>query len=171
MEFFMKEKALSLHDVYHIYDAQGTERYQIKSKTLSLHDVTYLLDMDGRALATVSKKILSMHEAHFIEIGGEEVTEVRSEWFHPIHPKIDAPGLGWQIQGDLLGHDFEVVDADGAVRVTVHRQWISIGEGYSVDIADAADVVPALALMVALERIVTDRRTRATDSQNTSQQD
>lgn len=157
-EFFMKEQAVSVHDLYHIYDAQGVERYQIKGKLLSLHDSTSLLDMEGTELARIHKKIVSLHETHFIEVKGETLTEIRSEWFHPIHPKIDAPGLGWQIQGNLLEHDFTVVDGEGYVHITVHRQWVSLGDGYQVVVENDQEVVPALALMVALERILTDRR-------------
>jgi len=162
-EFFMKEKAVSIHDIYHIYDMDGVERYQIKSKMLSLHDVTFLLDMEGSELARVHKKIVSLHETHFIEIGGQEVTEVRNQLFHPIHQKIDVPGFGWQIQGSPMEHDFTVVDDQGAVRMTVQRKWLSIGEGYQVVIDRSEDVIPGLALMVALERMLTERRETATN--------
>jgi len=162
-EFFMKEKAVSIHDIYHIYDREGVEQYQIKSKMLSIHDHTSLLDMEGNELAQIYKKILSLHETHFIEIGGREVTEVRSRW-NPIHQKIDAPGLGWQIQGNLLEHDFSVVDKQGDIRLTVHRQWLSIGDGYQVIIDRDEDVIPGLALMVALERIMTERRETASNN-------
>lgn len=157
-EFFMKEKAVSFHDLYHIYDSEGKEQYQVKSKMLSVHDYTSLLDMEGRELARVHKKILSFHETHFIEIDGKEVTEVRSEWLHPIHQKIDVPGFGWQIQGNLMEHDFTVTDGEGGICMAVHRKWISIGEGYQVVIGKDEDVIPGLALMVALERIMTERK-------------
>lgn len=168
-EFFMKEKAVSIHDIYHIYDQDGVERYQIKSKMLSLHDHTSLLDMEGNELARIHKKLLSIHETHFIEIDGREVTEVRSR-LNPIHQKIDAPGFGWQIQGNFMEHDFSVVDKQGDVRMTVHRQWISIGEGYQVVIERDEDVIPGLALMVVLERIMTERRETVTNRPAASNQ-
>ena len=170
-EFFMKERAVSIHDPYHIYDAEGTEQYQIKGKLLSIHDYTSLLDMNGTELARIHKKIMSLHETHFIEIDGKILTEIRTEWFHPIHQKIDAPGLGWQIQGNLMEHDFTVVDGDGNIHITVHRKWISLGEGYQVVVEDDREVVPALALMVALERIMTDRRTRPSSTVSSTSED
>jgi len=164
-EFFMKEKAVSIHDIYHIYDEQGTEQFQIKSKVLSIHEYTSLLDMQGNELAKIHKKLLSLHETHYIEMNGQEVTEVKSEYWHPIHQKIDAPGFGWQIEGNLLEHDFTVVDQQGAVRMSVRRKWISIGDGYQVIIDRDEDVINGLALMVALERIMTERREHAANSQ------
>ncbi len=157
-EFFMKEKAVSIHDIYHIYDQEGVEQYQIKSKLLSIHDYTALLDMEGNELARIHKKLLSFHETHFIEIDGREITEVRAQWRHPIKQKIDAPGFGWQVQGNFWEHDFTVVDLEDNIRMEVHRQWISIGEGYKVVIDREEDVIPGLALMVALERIMTERK-------------
>jgi len=169
MEFFLKERAVSIHDLYHIYDWEGRECFQIKSKVMSIHDCTSLLDMEGNELAQVRKKLLSLHEIHYIEMDGEEVTEVRSH-LSPIHQKIDAPGFGWQIQGNLLEHNFTVVDQnDGRTVMTVHRQVISLGEGYQVVIDRDEDVVRALALMVALERILTERRETVTNTAHASQ--
>lgn len=161
-EFFMKEKLVSIHGVYHIYDGEGKERFQIKGKVLSLHDYTALLDMEGNELARIHKKLVSVHEVHFIEIDGREVSQVKSELLHPIHQKIDVPGLGWQVRGNLMEHDFTVVDGQENIRVSVHRKWLSIGEGYQVLIDREEDIVPGLALMVALERMMTDRRTTRT---------
>jgi len=131
---------------------------------LSLHDCTYLLDMEGNRLASVHKKLVSLHETHYIEIGGEEATQVRSQWFHPIHPKIDVPGFGWQIQGNFWELDFTVVDREGEVRMSVHRKMFSLGEGYQVAIGRDEDVIRGLALMVALERMMTERKERTANS-------
>jgi len=168
-EFFMKEKAISIHDIYRIYNREGVEQYQIKSKVLSLHDYTSLWDMEGNELARIHKKMLSLHETHYIEIDGREVTEVHCQWRHPVHQKIDVPGFGWQIQGNLLEHDFSVVDQQGGIRMTVHRQWLSIGDGYQVVIDRDEDLIPCLALMVALERIMTERREAASNSPSARQ--
>ncbi len=168
-EFFMKEKAVSIHGVYHIYDQDGVERFQIKGKAFSLHDYTALLDMEGNELARVHKKLLSLHETHFIEMDGKEVAEVRSKLFHPIHQKIDVPGFGWQIRGNLMEHDFSVVDTEtGTIRISVHRKWLSIGEGYQVLIDREEDVIPGLALMVALERMMTERKEAVSNSTSAS---
>jgi len=64
-----------------------------------------------------------------------------------------------------LEHDFTVVDQQGAVRMSVRRKWISIGDGYQVIIDRDEDVINGLALMVALERIMTERREHASNSQ------
>lgn len=158
MEFFMKEKLVSLHDIYHIYDLDGNECYQTKSKAVSITNQTSLLDMEGNELAHIHRKVISMHETHFIEIDGKEVTEVRTKLFHPIHQEIDCPEIGWQIRGNFWDHDFSIVDSGGNVRATIHRKWISLGEGYQITIAAQEDVVLVLALIVTLERILTDRK-------------
>lgn len=168
MELFMKEKVFSLHDIYHIYDMEGNEAYQIKSKAISITNQTSLLDMEGNELAHIHRKVVSMHETHFIEIDGKEVTEVRTKLFHPIHQEIDAPEIGWQIRGNLWDHDFSVVDSGENIRATVHRKWISIGEGYQITIASEEDMVLVLALIVALERILTDRKNESMSASTAS---
>ena len=69
------------------------------------------------------------------------------------HQEIDAPEIGWQIRGNLWDHDFSVPDSAENVRATVHRKWISLGEGYQISIASDEDIVLVLALIVTLERI------------------
>ena len=169
MELFMKEKVFSLHDTYHVYDMEGSEKYQIRSKPISITNQTSLYDMEGKELAHIHRKVISMHETHFIEIDGKEVTEVRTKLFHPIHQEIDAPEIGWQIRGNLWDHDFSVLDSAENVRATVHRKWISLGEGYQISIASDEDSVLVLALIVTLERILTDRKNESmTSSSNPS---
>ena len=74
----MKEKVFSLHDTYHVYDMEGSEKYQIRSKPISITNQTSLYDMEGKELAHIHRKVISMHETHFIEIDGKEVTEAVS---------------------------------------------------------------------------------------------
>lgn len=169
MELFMKEKVFSLHDIYRVYDMQGTECYEVKSKVISITNQTSLLDMQGNELAHIHRKVLSMHETHFIEIDGKEITEVRTKLFHPIHQEIDAPDIGWSIRGNLWDHDFSVLDEGENVRATVHRKWISIGEGYQVSIASEEDIVLVLALIVTLERILADRKGASMTAGTTTQ--
>ena len=168
MELFMKEKLVSLHDIYHVYDLDGNERYQVKSKAVSITNQTSLLDMEGNELAHIHRKVISMHETHFIEIDGKEITEVRTKLFHPIHQEIDAPEIGWQIRGNFWDHDFSILDNGENVRATVHRKWISLGEGYQVSIASDEDTVLVLALIVTLERILTDRKNESMASSGNS---
>ena len=98
----------------------------------------------------------------------KEVTEVRTKLFHPIHQEIDAPEIGWQIRGNLWDHDFSVLDSAENVRATVHRKWISLGEGYQISIASDEDIVLVLALIVTLERILTDRKNESMTSSSQS---
>lgn len=168
MELFMKEKVFSLHDTYHVYDMEGAEKYQIRSKPISITNQTSLYDLEGKELAHIHRKVISMHETHFIEIDGKEVTEVRTKLFHPIHQEIDAPEIGWQIRGNLWDHDFSVLDSAENVRATVHRKWISLGEGYQISIASDEDIVLVLALIVTLERILTDRKNESMTSSSSA---
>lgn len=158
MELFMKEKLLSLHGVMRIHDMEGNEIFEVKGKFFSIHDYMSLYDMEGKELAKIHKKIISLHETHFIEMDGQEVTEVRTKLFHPFKQEIDMPEIGWEIRGNFLEHDFSIYDKEDNLRAVVHRKYISLGEGYQITITSDEDVVLVLAIVVALERIMADRR-------------
>lgn len=158
LELFMKEKLLSLHGVMRINDMEGNEVFEVKGKFFSIHDYMSLYDMEGKELAKIHKKVISLHETHFIEMDGKEVTELRTKLFHPFNQEIDLPEIGWQIRGNFLEHDFSIYDKEDQLRAVVHRKYISLGEGYQITITSDEDVVLVLAIIVALERIMADRR-------------
>lgn len=157
-ELFMKEKLLSLHGVQRINDMEGNEVFEVRGKFFSIHDYMSLYDMEGKELAKIHKKVISLHETHFIEMDGKEVTELRTKLFHPFNQEIDLPEIGWQIRGSFLEHDFSIYDKEDQLRAVVHRKYISLGEGYQITITSDEDVVLVLAIIVALERIMADRR-------------
>ena len=157
MELFMKEKIFSLHGEHHIYDLEGSERYEVKGRFFSIHDYMSLYDLEGKELAKIHKKLISLHETHFIEIDGKEVTELRTKLFHPFNQEIDMPEIGWEIRGNFFEHDFSIYDNGDNLRAVLHRKYISLGEGYQITITSDEDVVLVLAIIVALERIMKDR--------------
>lgn len=49
---------------------------------------------------------------------------------------IDIEALGWQLRGDFLAFNFQIVDAAENVIATAHRKVVSLHGIYTLDIAD-----------------------------------
>ena len=70
---------------------------------------------------------------------------------------IDISELGWQVRGNVLAFDFEVVDAGERVLATAHRKLVSVHGRYDVVVNDEAHVDELVALFVVVNHIIQNR--------------
>ncbi len=155
-----KSKMLSIHKKMEIMDESDQVMYTVESKAISIHDTTYVRGADGREVATITHKPISLHETHDVTFADGSVVEVRTEWFHVMRDVIDLEGLGWQLRGDVLQHNYEFVNQLGAVIARTHQKWVSLHDVYYIDVIDESQLDRIVAIYVALERIIREREIR-----------
>ena len=155
-----KSKMLSIHKKMEIMDEDDRVLYTVESKAISIHDTTYIRNAEGETIATISHKPISLHETHEIEFADGERVEVRTEWFHVMNDVIDLDGLGWQLRGDVLQHNYEFVNQLGAVMARTHQKWVSLHDVYYIDVVDERQLDRIVCIYVALERIIREREIR-----------
>ena len=155
-----KSKMLSIHKKMEIMDEADQVLYTVESKALSIHDTTYVRNASGDTIATIKHKPISLHETHIIEFADGEEVEVRTEWFHVMNAVIDLEGLGWQMRGDVLQHNYEFVNSLGGVLARTHQKWVSLHDVYYIDVLDESQIDRIVAVYVALERIIREREIR-----------
>ncbi len=155
-----KSKMLSIHKKMEIMDEADQVVYTVESKAISIHDTTYVRNAAGDTVATISHKPISLHETHDITFADGSVVEVRTEWFHVMRDVIDLEGLGWQMRGDVLQHNYEFVDGSGITLARTHQKWVSLHDVYYIDVLDEGQLDKIVAVYVALERIIREREIR-----------
>ena len=154
---FTSTKVLTLHHRIEITDAEEKDVYRAESKFPSLHDKTDLYDAEGRHVAHVEKKFLSFHERHFITMADGTAFELSNEIFHLIKDITNIEGLGWQLQGNILGLNFELYDENGAVIAVIAQKLFSMHDKYCVDIYQPAHEQTVVAILVTLQHMIRDR--------------
>lgn len=169
MKLYMKAKIVSIHNKIEITDENKNPVYHIQSKVLSLHNVTYLRDADGGDVATISRRVVSLHDTHFIEMRDGRTVELRSELLHLVKDVLDIEALGWRLEGNLIQHDYRLVDAQGRLLAQTHRKWLTLHNTYELEILDEENMDLIVAVLVALDKIVMDREqmTRSPSSPST----
>ncbi len=155
-----KSKMLSIHKKMEIMDEADQVLYTVESKAISIHDTTYVRNAAGENIATITHKPISLHETHIIQFADGEDVEVRTEWFHVMKDVINLEGLGWQMRGDILQHNYEFVDMRGGVLARTHQKWVSLHDVYYIDVLDESQLDRIVAVYVALERIIREREIR-----------
>ncbi len=155
-----KSKMLSIHKKMEIMDEADQVLYTVESKAVSIHDTTTVRNAAGETVATIKHKPISLHETHIIELADGEEAEVRTELFHVMQDVIDLEGLGWQMRGDILQHNYEFVNSLGGVLARTHQKWVSLHDVYYIDVLDESQVDKIVSVYVALERIIREREIR-----------
>lgn len=165
---FTSSKVMSLHHRIEITDADEAVVYRAESKFPSLHDKTEIFDASGRPVAHVEKKFLSLHERHFITMADGTAFELSNELFHLIRDITNLEGLGWQLQGNILGLNFELYDANGAVIAVISQKMFSLHDKYCVDIYQPQHEKTVVAILITLQHMIRDRQAAAAASSSSS---
>lgn len=174
MKLKMKAKIASIHNKIGITDEEGNPVYHIHSKVFSLHDTTFLTDAGGGDIATITRKVVSLHDTHLIVLNDGTEIELRSELLHLTKDVLDIEALGWQLTGDIVQHNYQLMDDEGQLLARTHRRWLSLHDTYEVDIVDEERMDLIVAVLVALDKIVADRQrvvSASDDAARTSRQD
>ena len=140
-------------------DEAGEAVYEVAGKLLSVGHKLTVRDLDGQEVAYIHQKVLSLVPKYFIELSGREEVELKGHitLLKP-HYTLETDGGKWEIRGDFLGHEYEM-KRGREVAATVTKKWFSWGDTYLLDVADDADVLTALGVMLAIDCIDSDTNT------------
>ena len=156
MKLALKEKVFSLKEAFTVMNEAGDPVYEVSGKLLSVGHKLTVSDMDGQEVAYIHQKVLSVVPKYFIEVSGQEEVELKGHitLLKP-HYTLEAPDEKWEIRGDFLAHEYEMKRGRDVV-ASVTKQWFSWGDTYLLDVADGADALTALGIMIAIDCIVAD---------------
>ncbi len=136
-----------------ITDESGPPRFTVDGSLGPTRRLT-LRDDSGRELAEISKHPMSTR--HDILIDGQRVAGVRHEGLFGARYQIDSSAGGLAAKGNFTGWEYSISDG-GQPIATVSRQR-ALKETFIVDVADDADQVFVLALVLAIGTIQDQRR-------------
>ena len=108
-------------------------------------------DLTGRETAFIQQKVFSMMPRFFVYMDGVERAEIvkRLTFFYE---KYEIEGLDWTIEGDFWAHEYRITQ-NGREVVSISKEWFTWGDCYALDIADSADEMLALAVVLAIDAV------------------
>lgn len=162
MKLYIKQKVFSWKDTFYVKDEQGNDRYYVEGELFSLGKKLHIYDMNSNEIAFIHQKVLSFLPRFFVFIGGIQVAEIVKE-FTFFRNKYRIEGLGWDVDGDFMDHDYEITHM-GRPIVAISKEWFTWGDSYMLDIADNVDPVNALSVVLAIDCVIEmQRRSSATN--------
>ncbi|MCS3842080.1 LURP-one-related/scramblase family protein [Microbacterium sp. AK031] len=154
MRYQMTQRLLAIGDKGVIYDEFGNLIYQNEGRFFNLTDKVKMLDGLGNVVATLHSRLIEFPKSFYIEIEGQAAAKVTPKPLALLRAAIDivlVSGERWKLSGTLRNHSFTLEDGQGQTIATASRDWITITDGYGIEIAEGQDDLLVLMVIVALE--------------------
>lgn len=149
MRFMIKQRVFSWGDKYDIYDEQGNAKYFVKGEVFSFGHKLHVFDIYDREIGSVHEKLFTFPKQFEIVMNGS-VRGYITKQFTFFHQEYDIDFNSWHVDGDFLEWEYDVYSG-GRPIIHIHKEWISWGDTYIIDIENPADEVMGLMLVVAID--------------------
>ena len=149
MKLYIKEKVFSWNDRFTVRDQWGNDKYYVEGEFFSWGKKLHVYDLQNREVAFIKQEVWSFLPRYYVYTGGQQVAEIKKE-FTFLFPRYSIEGLGWDIDGKFMAHEYEITQ-NGRPIVSISKEWMTWGDSYELDIANPADEIVALAVVLTID--------------------
>lgn len=161
LKLYIKQKVFSWKDRFTVWDANGNDRYYVEGELFSWGKKLHVYDVQQREVAFIYQKVFSFLPRYFVSVNGVDIAEIVKE-FTFFKPKYRIEGLNWNVDGDFWNHNY-CVSCAGTPVVRIQKEWMTWGDSYELDIANPADEIPALAVVLAIDCVMAQQQAAASN--------
>ncbi len=148
MKLYFKQRFFSWFDSYDIYGEDGDAVYTVKGQLAWGHRLN-IYDARGAHIATVQEKVLTFLPKFEMYIGDRYQGCIRKE-FSLFKPRFTVDCNGWDVRGSFMEWDYDICKG-GYTVASVSKELFNWTDTYVIDVADPADALPALMLVLAID--------------------
>lgn len=149
MKLLFKQRFFSWFDSYDIYDEAGNTVYTVKGQLAWGHCLK-IFNAYGDEIGTVQEKIFTFLPKFEVYIQGQYVGCICKE-FSLFSPRFNIDFNGWQVNGDFLEWDYQIVNSTGRCVADISKQLLNWTDTYVIDVRDPQDALYALMLVLAVD--------------------
>lgn len=161
---YTSNKLGSIHQQIDITDENDNLRYYTKSSIVQIKNKTDIMDANDNIIAHFEKKPISLHELHYVNMSDGLSFTLSNELFHVIKDVTNIEGLGWKLLGNVVGLNFTLFDENQVPVAVIGRKLISIHDKYCIDIYQPQFEQIVVAIVIALQKMLNDRRNNESES-------
>jgi uncharacterized protein YxjI len=149
MKLLFKQRFFSWFDSYDIYSESGQRVYTVRGQ-LSWGHCLKIYDTRGNEVGTVKERILTFLPKFELYLGQQYVGCISKE-LSSFTPRYHIECNGWQVKGDLFEWDYRISDHMGRPIAAISKQLLNWTDTYVIDVANPADALCALMLVLAID--------------------
>lgn len=144
-----KQKMMSLAGKYEVYDESGAIAYKIQGR-IRVPKRFDIYDSQGNKIAALKSKFFDILPQFRLFVGDEEMGRVKKKFtFFTQKFKVDCNN--WKIDGNILGWNYSIVDADNALVASMKKELWHMTDHYVLDIVDPKDALLVLMIVLAID--------------------
>ena len=128
-ELLFKQRMFSWFDSYDIYDVNGETRFVVRGRPAWGHKLE-IYDRNDRYLGKIQQEVLMFLPRFDLYVG--------------------AVCNGWQVQGDWLEWEYEVMDGDRRV-MRASKELLHWTDTYAIQVVREEDVLLSLMIVLAID--------------------
>ena len=147
MIFYLQEAFMSF-DHFDVRDENENLVYSADREFFNFGKKLTVADAAGNVVASVQHVPFSIPCTYALTVGTREYDLTRQFAFFSRSYSIDE--LGWEIEGDFMGLDYEITK-DGCRVAAVSSTWMLLGDRYALEVADPRDALIALLTVIAID--------------------
>ena len=152
MNLYIKERVFTWGDKFDICDHNGQPKYYVEGEVFSWGKKLHVYDRHNREVAFIKQELFTWMPCYKVYVNGHEIARIRKE-FSFFRPKYRVDGLNWDVDGNFWEHNY-TVSKDGRPIVSIEKEWLTWGDTYQLTIADDADEIVALAVVLTIDCVV-----------------
>lgn len=157
----LREDLISIGDDFWIEDANGQKVFRVDGKVLRISKTYLFLDMAGNTLCRIKERLLTIKDTMEIEdADGKEMAVIRKALISPLRDRWGVQvrnGPDLDVQGNILDHEYSIRQGRRKV-AEVSKKWFRLTDTYGVEVAEGQNDILVLAIAVALDAMVHERR-------------
>jgi uncharacterized protein YxjI len=164
MKLYIKQKVFSFNDKFTVKNEYGDDRYFVEGEVFTLGKKLHVYDVNRVERIFIQQKVWSFLPKFFVFVNDEQVAEIVKE-FTFLKPRYAVLGLNWEVNGNFWAHEYEIL-SQGRVVVSIKKEWLAWGDTYVLDIFDAKDELNALAVVLAIDAVMSQQRAAGAAASN-----
>ena len=149
MQLFMKQKMFSFGDHFNVWDEAGNDRWEVEQELFTWGKKLHIYDAQGNEVADIQREIFTFRPRFTVTISGVETAEIVKH-FTLFYREYEVNGPDWRVDGEFLSHEFTIWHGETQV-AAVHKEWMTWGDCYTIEIADPSDELLVLAVVLAID--------------------
>ncbi len=149
MKLLFKQRFFSWFDSYDIYDENGETIFTVEGQ-LSWGHCLHILDRDGTHIGTVQEKVLTFLPKFELYAYGEYIGCVQKE-FTFFKPRFTIEGSDWEVDGSWMEWDYSIQSGSRGPVAVISKELFQWTDTYVIDVADPADALCALMVVLAID--------------------
>lgn len=149
MKMRFKQRFFSWLDSYDIFDEAGNTLYTVKGQLAWGHCLR-IFDAHDEPVGEVRQRIFTWLPKFEMYIHDRYIGCISRE-FTFFRPQYSIDCNGWQVDGDFFEWDYTIRSSSGHQIATVSKELFNWTDTYVIDVADPADALCALMLVLAID--------------------